>query len=89
MICSVLETLRIVAVALKPVVPKLSERMYQQLGFSEQQFQVCWLGPSELSESMTSKLGFSFCSNFRCAEQAAAAYRSITIRLSAACQCAT
>jgi methionyl-tRNA synthetase len=39
-ICSVLETLRIVAVALKPVVPKLSERMYEQLGFTPQQFQV-------------------------------------------------
>ncbi len=39
-ICAVLETLRIVAVALKPVVPRLSERMYLQLGFSAQQFQV-------------------------------------------------
>ncbi|KAF5840719.1 tRNA synthetases class I (M)-domain-containing protein [Dunaliella salina] len=38
-ICAVLETLRIVAVALKPVVPQLSMRIYQQLGYSPQQFQ--------------------------------------------------
>ena len=51
-LCSVLEVLRIVAVALKPVVPQLSARMYQQLGFTEGQFQV---GPCRESEVSSAK----------------------------------
>jgi len=39
-LCVVLEVLRIAAVALSPVTPALSARIYKQLGFSEQQLEV-------------------------------------------------
>ena len=36
----VLEVIRVAAVVLMPVTPGLSHRVYRQLGFSDEQFQV-------------------------------------------------
>ncbi len=40
MLCTVLELLRVAAVALSPVTPAMSLRVYLQLGFTEQNFKV-------------------------------------------------
>jgi hypothetical protein len=51
-LCTVLELLRVAAVALSPVTPALSKRVYVQLGFSEHEFQVwkrVWSGPHALA----------------------------------------
>ncbi len=38
MLCAVLELLRVAAVALSPVTPALSQRVYLQLGYTEQDY---------------------------------------------------
>lgn len=53
-LCTVLESLRIVAVGLKPVVPRLSERIYLQLGFTAEQFQVR-MGPGPCRPPSTAR----------------------------------
>ena len=46
-LADVLECMRIVAVLLSPIAPQLSQRMYLQLGFSEDQFKSLTLSDSQ------------------------------------------
>ena len=39
-LCTVLELLRVAAVALSPITPALSQRVYLQLGYTDQQYKV-------------------------------------------------
>ena len=39
-LCTVLELLRVAAVALLPITPALSQRVYLQLGYTDQQYKV-------------------------------------------------
>ena len=42
-LCTVLELLRVAAVTLSPITPALSQRVYLQLGYTDQQYKV-WCG---------------------------------------------